>query len=336
MSATTTTTAPVEIRSRARVGWSDFAWVTWRQHRWLIGFTTIAALGTTGFMLWLAARTNTPGSDQAWVGFLDQSARSASQTVAAVPISFGAFVAVFWAAPLLSREYEQKTHLVAWSQDVTPVRWLVGKVVLLGAVVVGIAAALGAAMNLLMNRMNAAANGGPIFRLFGEEAFENVVHVQIGYAAFGLALGLAVSAVTRRTVLSMGLTLGIFFFVRITFASFVRRYYETPLRLETPLDSHTDFSYNTLVGQSSLLVDGGYLDAAGNTRDYPDACMRSFDGPDGYDNCLRDNGIVKSFTDYQPIDRLPAFQVIEFAIFSGLAAALFALAWFMVRRAHRV
>jgi ABC-type nitrate/sulfonate/bicarbonate transport system ATPase subunit len=57
---------------------------------------------------------------------------------------YAAVIAAFWAAPLVSREYEQGTHLLAWSQDVAPSRWLAGKATALlipavpGAVVLGI------------------------------------------------------------------------------------------------------------------------------------------------------------------------------------------------------
>jgi len=44
-------------------------------------------------------------------------------------------VGVFAAAPLLPREFEQRTHALAWTQSITRRRWLVAKLVLLGAAV---------------------------------------------------------------------------------------------------------------------------------------------------------------------------------------------------------
>jgi len=340
---TTTTTAPVPpgVRKRSSVGWADLAWVSWRQHRWLIGFTAVLAIASAAYMLALAVQAGEPGSGRNRVWLLDMSVYSAGHLMIGVPIAFGAFVAVFWAAPMLSREYEQRTHLVVWSQDVPAGRWLLGKVVLLGAVLVALAAALGGAANVMVHRMVDAAvsNEYSPFRLFRPEAFESVPHVQIGYVLFGFALGLAVSAITRRTVLSMGITFGVYFVVRATFATYFRGYYQTPVRIEADLDQR-GVALDSVLGDrgawAPLYVDGGYLDSAGNTMGYPRACMGSFDSADGYDKCLRDNGIVKSYNDFQPIERLATFQFIEFAIFTVLAVGLFALAWVMVRRAHRV
>jgi hypothetical protein len=45
-----------------------------------------------------------------------------------VPLLIGVFIGV----PLLAREHEQRTLLLAWSQDVSPVRWLWTKLALLG------------------------------------------------------------------------------------------------------------------------------------------------------------------------------------------------------------
>lgn len=338
---TTTTETKVETRSRPRVGWVDLAWVTWRQHRWLIGFTAVVAVASAAYMLLLAVQSGEPGGGRNRVSLLDMSVYSAGRMMVAVPIAFGAFVAVFWAAPMLSREYEQRTHLVAWSQDISAGRWLLGKTVLLGAVLVALAVVLGGSVNVMMHRMidTSAANEYPPFRLFSPNAFENVPHVQIGYVLFGFALGLAISAITRRTVLSMGLTLGVYFVVRATFASYFRSYYQTPVRYVSELGDRgvaVDELFSDRGARAPLYVDGGYLDAAGNAVDYPRACMGAFDSEDGYDKCLRDTGIVKSYNDFQPFDRLATFQFIEFAIFTVLAVGLFALAWFMVRRAHRV
>jgi ABC-type transport system involved in multi-copper enzyme maturation permease subunit len=57
----------------------------------------------------------------------------------AVPLLAG----MFWAAPLVSREYEAGTHRLAWTQSVSPLRWLTIKIALIFGAIAAAALALG-------------------------------------------------------------------------------------------------------------------------------------------------------------------------------------------------
>jgi hypothetical protein len=57
-----------------------------------------------------------------------------------LPLLIGMFIGV----PILAHEHEQGTLLLAWSQDVSPVRWLWTKLALLGLVVAMLTAVLAA------------------------------------------------------------------------------------------------------------------------------------------------------------------------------------------------
>jgi hypothetical protein len=123
-------------------------WVTWRQHRTAITATAAVVL----FVLLTSYDT------------FDSLVRWA----------FGALVAVFWGAPLLAKEFEERTYLVAWGQDVSPVRWLAAKCALLASTVAVLAALLD--------------------------------HSQVGDALFGFALGV-VAGFVGRTVPAMAVAL---------------------------------------------------------------------------------------------------------------------------------
>ncbi|MEV8437204.1 hypothetical protein AB0425_07515 [Actinosynnema sp. NPDC051121] len=331
MTATTTGfAAAAPVTERTRVGWGDLAWLTWRQHRWAITGLVVVVLGVAAFALGMAWHVDATGATHELFGrvrYVD-----AAQMLMLVPMTFGLAIAVFWAAPLLSREYEQRTHLVAWSQDITPTRWLAGKVVLLGVPAVALSVGLGLASIKLMNSLNAVMTEYRPFPAFNSPAFEVVPPVQAAYAAFGFALGLALSAVTRRTVLSMGLALTSFIVVRVVVTWFWRPYFQTPLRgIEKydPYESQWDGP-----GAGAWTVDSGFADAAGNEMPFPEACSNLRSGDD-YAKCMTDHQ-VNFFMDYHPVDRLLPFQLIESAIFAVLAAGLLAVAFAWVRRARRV
>jgi hypothetical protein len=92
------------------------------------------------------------------------------------------------------------------------------------------------------------------------------------------------------------------------------------------------------LGDNPLHVSGGYADAAGNIVP-TDGCNPSVAGPKSFDRwqaCMRDHGVVNTYTDYQPGSRMDTFHLIEEGIFVGLAAILFVLAWWRVRRATTI
>ncbi|MFD7657221.1 ABC transporter permease subunit [Actinosynnema sp. NPDC059797] len=341
MTATTTatTTAAAPAATRARVGWGDLLWLAWRQHRWTVGGTAVVVVGLSALALGMAWHIDATGHVEHSLLFGEYGYRSVSQALVAASVLGGFVIAAFWAAPLLAREYEQRTHLVVWTQDVTPVRWLAGKVVLLGAAGAGLSAAYGAALVVLMNSVNANVDGGAAFMPFDSYPFEAVPHVQVGYALFGFALGLALSAFTRRTVASMGLALVGFFVVRGLVAGLWRSYYAPPLRTVAPYDPlPRDGGNIAWPARDAMVVDVGYLDAAGAEVDvdFNAPCMAATQDEGAYGRCLVDQGVSQSFVDYQPGDRVVPFQLVELGIFTVLAAGLLALTFWWVKRMHRV
>src|ERR1700693_3811656 len=96
-----------------------------------------------------------------------------------LPVLLGVFIA----APLLSREFEQRTYLFAWSQSITSLRWAVVKLGLFVAVVLVSAAALTVLVMWWHSPLDLAGHDGPW------AAFDIQGLAPIGYAVFGLSLG---------------------------------------------------------------------------------------------------------------------------------------------------
>ncbi|MCE6999367.1 hypothetical protein LZG04_31835 [Saccharothrix sp. S26] len=328
MTGTTTATAPVTKRDR--VGWGDLAWLTWRRHRWGVLALTAAVGVVVALALGVAWRVEATGGAGELFG--RWSYVSVAYVLVVAPMTIGLAIGVFWAAPLLSREYEQRTHVVAWSQDLTATRWLTGMVVLLGVPALVLSVGVGLALITLMNSVNAVMPDRAPFVPMEMPAFEATPLSQVAYASFGFALGLALSALTRRTVLSMGLTLGVFLAVRIVVSGLWRPYFQQPLRMVEPYQALGESSGGPPA--DAWVVNSGFSDAAGSEMPYPRQCTDIQDNRD-YATCMVDHD-VHYFSEYHPADRLVPFQLYEFAIYAVLAAALFALAFTWVRRARRV
>ena len=110
------------------------------------------------------------------------------------PLLIGVFIGV----PLLSREHEQRTLLLAWSQDVSPMRWLWTKLALLGAFVAALTAVLSAVTSdhlahvLSTRRRLRACSQTRTFLASGM--------LPLAVAVCWFALGVALGAAIRRTL----------------------------------------------------------------------------------------------------------------------------------------
>lgn len=333
---TRTDTPPAAADTTAthrRVRWRDLVWITWKQHRLMLTGTGVIVFVGAILMALLSIAAGSGGIDTSVLMFagLEAPANLLEQCL----LGYGAVVAAFWAAPLLAREYEQRTHLFAWSQDVSALRWVAGKTLLLATVAVVFGVLLGTTGKIMLHQYNEAATtshyGGEL-QAFTVPFFGASPLVQAGYALFGFALGLLLSALCKRTVLSMGLTLVTFIVVRGVVAGALRPRYEPPMRRTQSLD---DYGMSVTHNQE-LYVGGGYLDSSGNPVSYPDVCNLDDPADNQIQACLKHHDVTRSYTDYQPIERLGTFQLIEFGVFTALALLLFAVTWRLMRRTTRL
>jgi hypothetical protein len=231
-----------------------------------------------------------------------------------------ALLGVFIAAPLLSREFEHGTHLLAWSQSITRVRWAVIKLGLIAVGVVLAAAGLAAVVAWWHSPMDLAGFNGQW------DAFDIEGLAPVAYATFALALGTLAGLVIRRTVPAMALTLFVFAAARLLIAQ-IRPHFLAPLTGQA-MD----------IKQGSWVISSDYYaDAQGHhlALEQVNGVMRGYGGDSGNGlmDYLHQHGI-NLLADYQPPDRFWTFQLIEAAVFVVLAAALIVLTlWWLQRRA---
>ena len=124
------------------------SWVIWRQHRAQAAWVLLLVAALCGLMLWVRAHATADVVDLRAAGCLlgdisgtgcqaslDDFAVRYNFTIPAFELGVPLVLAVTAAlvgAPLVAREVEQRTQLVAWTQSVTRQRWYRGKVVTVG------------------------------------------------------------------------------------------------------------------------------------------------------------------------------------------------------------
>jgi ABC-type transport system involved in multi-copper enzyme maturation permease subunit len=189
-------------------------WLAWRQSR------AQAALAVAATMVVVVALVATrhhvvdvygDGGSRDLTGFYVWL-RLLGTALIAVPALIGAF----WGAPLLTREFEDHTYRMAWTQSVTRSRWLATKLAVVAVVAVAVVAAFTLAFTWWSMPIDAVGNR------IGTANFAQRGIVPIGYALFGLALGTLVGTILRRTIPAMAATLAGFLIVRLFVQQVVR------------------------------------------------------------------------------------------------------------------
>ncbi|HUQ59054.1 hypothetical protein [Lentzea sp.] len=280
----------------------SIVWLTWRQHRWPVVGVTALALGAASILVSTEAERQLVGSLML-PGFY----------AIFVQLVFGCVIGVFWGAPLIARELEERTYFVAWGQDVTPVRWLRGKVVVLGLLAVVLGAVIGLGDGFT----------GDQVPTWG--AFEASPAVQAGYALFGLALGVLTGLLTRHVVTAMAATLVFYTLVRVLTSVVVRDHLVPAARSIARWDSTPQ------VPPEALELGRGFVDSRLDAVAVTAQCQRIH--PVNPGNCMASsNAAVGTYVDYQPADRIGLFQFLECGLFVVLALALFAVAFRILRR----
>ncbi len=308
---------------RRKIRWADLAWLTWRQQRGAILVT--AALVTTiiAGLLWVNARLPNAScieNSHCFETFYHFQRFGPPLLWAAFGLPF--FVATFVAAPLVAREYEQRTNLLAWSQDVSEPRWLLSRAVLLGVISAGLIALTVPAASALLDTMNTNLVSDAFNEPWDSIPFESAVPLAVAYTLCALGIGIAIGALVRRVLPAIGLTLAVFAALRVLLQLF-------RFRLIPPVASRTPISQLASGGSAGIpegahsIGDVTFVDASGRAVD-----VSRCDSLD----CFQSAGVVYHEQHYQPLERLDALRLVEAGIFVAVALVAIALAIYRVQR----
>jgi ABC-type transport system involved in multi-copper enzyme maturation permease subunit len=315
-------------------------WLTWRQHRieGLITLGVLAVLGVfllmTGLDMYHAFQQSGLSAclalhpDRTVCGPLVNAFGRQFQSLIIVPgapLFLPVVLGVLVGAPLVAREYEQRTHLLVWMQSITRSRWLTMKLIL----VLGAGAVAAGALLALMIWWY-----GPFSQLngrFNPPAYDFEGPVLIGVTVMALALGIAAGTVTRRTIPAILLTLALILAIRwAVVIGGLRANFEPPILVTWPL-AQGDNPPITLNYQDWRINDG-YLDAHGNISNTLRCVSSSPQTPPNPVQCAQADGYRSFGLTYQPKDRFWTFQWIETGIYLAISALAIAATAFLVRR----
>jgi ABC-type transport system involved in multi-copper enzyme maturation permease subunit len=301
-------------------------WLTWRQ------FRAQAALAFGATVIVIVALVVTRGhvvdtysttGDGDLTGFYVWL-RLLGTALIGVPAAIGAF----WGAPVLTREFEDRTYRMVWTQSVTRNRWLATKLAVIGVAAAASVAAFALVYTWWSGPVDSTANR------IGTANFAQRGVVPIGYALFGLILGALAGTVLRRTIPAMAASLTGFFVVRIIVQKLVRTHLIGTKSVSVP-----SFASNELHG---WIVSTRTVDATGRTistktaeNTLTAACNITRATPDvdaALADCARSLGI-HDIAQVHTSDQFWALQTAELGLFIALTAITAAICfWWLNHR----
>jgi ABC-type transport system involved in multi-copper enzyme maturation permease subunit len=315
-------------------------WLTWRQFRTqaVVALATLAALAIylviLGYQMRHAYTTDIVACQPDNCASARREFSDAYGTqvalISALLLGAPALIGVFWGAPLITRELEEKTDRLVWNQSITRMRWLAVKLTLLTLISMAVTG-----LYSLLLTWSASRYDQLIGERFGALTFASRNITPIGYTAFAFLLGTIIGLLVRRTLPAMALTLVLFAVIQVLMPIALRQHLMTPVTSTVQLDveaiSRADFmGFNengaqldgyTMPGAWSLTSSSPVLHADGTpyTSEQAEQCRHS--DPQVRMGCTAQQNLHFSYT-YHPADRYWPFQWIELSAFLALALAL--------------
>jgi hypothetical protein len=298
-------------------------WLTVRQHRMQLLVTTaiLAAIGAILLVHAVVTSNAMAGlSGEALDLLLHERVTMLHDLVTWLPAA-PALIGIFWGAPLLAREVENGTHVLAWTQSVTRRRWLLVKLAVLAAAVTLSGLALGVMTAAWLDTFE----GTEFAYRFGDYGMFAVSGVAAaGWWLFAFMLGTAAGALTRKLLPAMAITLAVFFVV-LFFLFDLRETYATPERLVLPAAMPMPVPEGDAMPVDSNWIAPDGTELAGEVP----GCARL--APSAYLACVEEKG-YGTVLYLQPADRYWRFQWTEAGV---LAAGAILLAGLTYQRTSR-
>ncbi|CAM5614066.1 hypothetical protein GCM10010329_18440 [Streptomyces spiroverticillatus] len=304
-----------------------------RQHKWALRITLallVLVVGVwAGLRVWLEASGVSPDANNYGVRSAKMLAKYAADVFSVLPLLVGAFVA----GPLIGRELESGTYKMAWTQSMSPARWLTIRLALpLTLVVVGVLL-----LNVSYRLLRGPFIDDPLAGWYQGGIYQGLGPASLAYCVLAVALGALVGLLVRRSVVSMAVT-ALAMGLLATLMSNVRGGL-WPMRTDVGPEAAivTAHAQETRWGHGA-----GWQDAQGVRID-PGACENaaseaSMKRPDAYESvfekCMADRGATTQYGDYHSTADFLPIQLVESAVLLGLAALAVVASYGLLRTRH--
>lgn len=233
-----------------------------------------------------------------------------------------ALVGAFAGAPLLAREYESGTFRFAWTQGTSRTRWVLLRLLFLGAAVTVVALGFSLFFTWWFGPFEPLQG-----RLQSGQAFEIEGVVFAARTLFGFCLGVLAGAVLRRVVPAMAVALAGWAAVVVPTVIFWRQHYQTPITTQRGIGPSLSHPADWLLSDWTVDPSGHRLDDAAINRLVRSLFGRGID-PEKW---LSEHGYT-SWASFQPASRFWSFQLFEAGVLCAISLVLATVAVQLVKR----
>ncbi|WP_319321426.1 ABC transporter permease, partial [Streptomyces europaeiscabiei] len=306
-------------------------WATLRLHTWAAVCWAVLVLVAAGALLWAAG----PGVDAAWAGYHTESCQGhglmsegcnhgapaleryeTAVTVGSSLISFAPLLVALWAgAALIGRELENGTAQLAWTQSVTPARWLAAKLAVPAALLTA-----GTLFLVLLHRTMWSAHitqgSGPWYwQEYYDEFFVGNGPLAVGRVLLGLAVGVLIGLLTRRSLPAMGF--GFFAMTGLLYTlEELRPYLWSPVTATTTAEHGPPDAMGMTLSRGALTSSGTRI---------PNPCLTDA-------GCDSVPDLAGYYSDYHPASHFWPLHLVETGIVVAVTALLVAASFQLLRR----
>ncbi|NUP18314.1 MAG: ABC transporter permease [Streptomyces sp.] len=305
-------------------------WAMLRLHGWALWFWVLLVAVGAGALLWAWG----PGADAAWAEYHDMGcdamtpgdlacdytgaayARYDSVGGAATAlIGIVPFLTAAWAGgALIGRELESGTAQLAWTQSVSPARWLAAKLAVPAALLVSGTLVLTLLHHMLWSAGGALRQVNSSRHWYESSIFEANGTLTTAYALLGLAVGVLAGLLQRRALAALGTA--VVGLAVLTTALGTLRPYLWPVETLTDKDEYPPFI--------DMVVDEGALTSTGARVPDP-ICVDNA-------KCLAEHDIAGFYRDYHPSAHFWPLQLVETGIVLAVAGLAVLAAFALLRR----
>ncbi|MFC8245428.1 ABC transporter permease [Streptomyces chartreusis] len=327
MTAVTTVETPaVTAPSRGPRG---LLWTMLRVHRWALWFWVLLVAFGAGALLWAYG----PGADAAWAEFRRLGCDSGQpvlvcdytgpaykrydtfNSLGAGVLGLAPFLAAAWAGgALIGRELENGTAQLAWTQSISPARWLAAKLAVPAALL-----ATGTLALTLLHRLMWSTDGQLRLAMGSRDWYESTTFEANGtlataYALLGLAVGVLAGLLQRRALPALGtVVVGM---AALSSVLSTLRPYLWPVETLTAKDGYPEYT--------GMVLGDGALTSTGARVSDP-LCIDDA-------KCLADHDIVGFYRDYHPASHFWPLQLVETGIVLAVTALVVLIAFRLLKR----
>ncbi|KUL24460.1 hypothetical protein [Streptomyces regalis] len=327
MTAAMTVEAPVAVtRSRGPRG---LLWAMLRLHRSALWFWVMLVALTVGALLWAYG----PGGDAAWAEYRAEGCADPNPGLAcdysspayqrySTTLSVGAsllnlvpLLTAAWAGgALIGRELEDGTAQLAWTQSVTPARWLAAKLAVPAALLVPGTLAFTLLHRLVWSSDEELRRTFAWYEWHNDSVFPLNGTVATAYPLLGLAVGALAALLVRRALPALGAAVLGLAMLMYPLISLRPRLW--PVETVTTKGDSPE-----AVG---MIVDEGSLTSTGARVPIPDCT--------GEPGCFATHDIVGFYRDYHPSSHFWPLQLMETGIVLAVAALAVLIAFRLLNR----